>query len=68
MNEVSPRELQVLRLVAEGLGDRQIAARLKVSPSTVKKHTFKLRIKLRQSSRLGIVMEALRRGLIQVPA
>ena len=43
---LSPRELEVLRLMAEGLSNQEIAARLFVSLNTVKTHSANLFIKL----------------------
>ena len=48
---LSPRELEVLRLVAEGLADREIARRLSLSPHTVHRHLANVRSKLDLPSR-----------------
>ena len=48
LGELTPRELEVLRLVAEGLGDAEIAERLVLSPHTVHRHVANIRVKLRQ--------------------
>jgi pimeloyl-ACP methyl ester carboxylesterase len=58
------REAQVLRLVAEGLSDAEIAARLIVSPHTVHRHVANIRTKLSQPSRAAAAAYAARRGLI----
>ena len=42
----SPRQLQVLALVADGLTNKEIASRLGIGDRTVKQHVDKLRIKL----------------------
>jgi DNA-binding NarL/FixJ family response regulator len=54
----------VLRLVAEGLSDAEIAGRLIVSPHTVHRHVANIRTKLGQSSRAAAAAYAARRGLI----
>jgi len=62
--ELSAREVEVLRLVAEGLGDRQIAGRLTLSEHTVHRHVANIHAKLRCSSRAAAVALAHRRGLL----
>jgi DNA-binding NarL/FixJ family response regulator len=53
-NQLSTRELEVLRLVAQGLTDRQIAEKIYVSPRTVQNHLARIRDKtgLRRRSEL----------------
>jgi PAS domain S-box-containing protein len=60
----TPRELDVLRLAAEGLSTEEMATRLEVSPTTVKTHLKNLYAKMGVSNRAGAVAEALRRKLI----
>jgi DNA-binding CsgD family transcriptional regulator/pimeloyl-ACP methyl ester carboxylesterase len=62
--ELSGRELEVLRLVAAGLSDAEIAERLQLSPHTVHRHVANVRAKLRQPSRAAAVAQAGRLGLI----
>ena len=62
--ELSERELEVLRLVAAGLSDAEIADRLVLSPHTVHRHVANVRTKLRQPSRAAAVAQAGRLGLI----
>ena len=61
---LSEREREVLRLVAEGLSDTEIASRLIVSPHTVHRHVANIRTKLGQPSRAAAAAYAARRGLI----
>jgi pimeloyl-ACP methyl ester carboxylesterase/DNA-binding CsgD family transcriptional regulator len=61
---LSTREAEVLRLVAEGLSDAEIAGRLIVSPHTVHRHVANIRAKLGQPSRAAAAAHAARRGLI----
>lgn len=62
--ELSPRELEVLRMLAEGLGNKQIAGRLGVSEHTVKFHLGSIFQKLHASTRTEAVTIGLRRGLL----
>ena len=62
---LSPRELQVLQLVAEGRPAPEIASTLFVSPGTVKTHLKNIYGKLGARDRASAVAEALRRGLIE---
>jgi DNA-binding CsgD family transcriptional regulator len=61
---LSERELEVLRLVARGLADSEIAERLIVSPHTVHRHVANIRAKLREPSRAAAVAHASRLGLL----
>jgi NarL family two-component system response regulator YdfI len=61
---LTPREVQVLELVADGLPNKAIAARLGVSDETVKFHLGSVFGKLGASNRTDAVRQALRRGLV----
>ena len=63
-SSLTPRELEVLRMIAEGLGNKQIAARLSISEHTVKFHVGSVFAKMRVSTRAEAVMLGARRGLI----
>jgi DNA-binding NarL/FixJ family response regulator len=62
--ELSAREIEILRLVAEGLGNRDIAARLKRSRYTVDTHIRNIYQKLAVTSRTQAALAARQRGLI----
>ena len=62
--EVSPRELEVLRLIAQGQSNKAIAARLDISDRTVQGHIANIFEKLSASSRTEAVMIGIRLGLI----
>jgi DNA-binding CsgD family transcriptional regulator len=62
---LTARELEVLRLAAEGLARHEIQARLLLSRSTVKTHFEHIYAKLGVSSRVAAVATALREGLIE---
>jgi len=58
------REVQVLELLAEGLPNKAIADRLKISDQTVKFHVASISAKLGAANRTDAVRRAVRRGLI----
>ena len=62
-DKLSPREVDILRLVGQGLSDAQIAERLFLSPHTVHRHIANIRTKLRVPSRAAAVAHAARQGL-----
>jgi DNA-binding NarL/FixJ family response regulator len=64
LEELTPRELQVLQLLAEGLSNKAIALRLSISEHTVKFHVNALMGKLGVESRTQAVVRATRLGLI----
>ena len=59
---LTPAELDVVRLVSEGLGNKDIASRLFVSPRTVQSHLTRVYTKLGLSSRVQLAQEATRRS------
>ncbi|MGC8484305.1 MAG: response regulator [Candidatus Baltobacteraceae bacterium] len=61
---LSPRETEILRLIAEGVGNAEIADRLAVSLGTVKSHIRDTLIKLSATDRTQAAVIALRRGFI----
>jgi DNA-binding CsgD family transcriptional regulator len=64
LSELTPRELEVLRLVAQGLSDSDIAERLVLSQHTVHRHVANVRTKLGLPSRAAAVAYAARAGLL----
>jgi len=64
VSDLTPRELEVLRLVAEGLTNKAIAQRLAISDHTVKFHVNAILSKLGAQSRTDAVVRASRLGLI----
>lgn len=66
VERLTPRELEVLRVAARGLSNKEIAARLTISTRTVQVHLANVFAKLRVGSRTEAVMHAVRRGLISV--
>ena len=64
---LSNREREILGLLADGLGNKQIAARLGISTNTVKTHLELLFEKLGVSSRAELAARAVREGWLDVP-
>jgi DNA-binding NarL/FixJ family response regulator len=64
---LSPREMEVLGLMARGLTNRQIAAHLWISEATVKSHVSHVLAKLGQSDRTQAIVFAMRSGLVPPP-
>ncbi|MFC7967932.1 helix-turn-helix transcriptional regulator [Streptomyces cinereoruber] len=62
---LTPRELNVLHLLATGLSADSMARRLGISPRTVHKHLHALYRKLGAADRLGAVLRAQRAGLLE---
>ena len=59
---LTPREEQVVALVAEGLGNREIARELNLSEHTIKKYLYRIFEKLGISSRVELVLYAVNNG------
>lgn len=64
---LTPREREILTLVADGLSNAEIAARLHVGRATVKTHLLHVFDKLGVNDRTAAVVTALRRGMITPP-
>ena len=64
VSDLTKRELQVLHLLAEGLAQKEIAARLVISPKTVAAHIQHILGKLGVHSRTQAVAQAYRQGLL----
>ena len=60
---LSDREMQVVKLVAEGLSNKEISVRLELSDKTVKNHISHILAKLNLSARTQVAVHALRAGI-----
>jgi DNA-binding NarL/FixJ family response regulator len=63
IDDLSAREVDVLRLIAQGLENAEIAEELGISPRSAKNHVSRILAKLRQPSRVQAAVYAARRGL-----
>jgi DNA-binding NarL/FixJ family response regulator len=64
--DLTPREIDVLRLVADGNANKEIAAQLSLTEETVKSHVRSILAKLGANDRTHAVAISLKRGIIQV--
>lgn len=62
---LTPRELEVTKLIAEGLTSDQIAATLMIAPSTVNRHRDNILEKLGLRNRVELTRYAIKRGLVE---
>jgi DNA-binding NarL/FixJ family response regulator len=66
VDPLTPRETQVLEMLAEGLSNKEIAGRLGISDHTAKFHVNSILAKLNASTRTEAVMRGIRSGLIMI--
>ena len=66
IEQLTPREREVLQALAEGLSDKEIAQRLYVGVGTVRSHVVSVLSKLRVHSRLQALVFAVRHGLVEI--
>jgi two-component system response regulator NreC len=66
LSDLTAREQQVLRLIAEGLTNKQIGQQLDISPRTVARHRDNITRKLNLSSRAELTRYAIQKGLISL--
>jgi two-component system, NarL family, response regulator LiaR len=64
-NPLTPREMEVLRAAARGLGNKQIGAELSLSPRTVQTHLTNIFTKLGVASRTEAVLRAIKEGWVE---
>ncbi len=64
-NPLTPREVEVVKLIAEAYTNRQIAQTLKLSEKTVESHRANVLSKLEMRDRVELVRYAIRRGLVE---
>lgn len=66
VDRISPREAEVLRCVARGWSNAEIAGELCISVATVKTHVARLLTKMRARDRVQLVVEAYRSGFVPI--
>ena len=64
---LTPREMDVVRLIAQGMRNKEIAVALGISEETAKVHVKNILAKLNVSDRAAVIPVALRRGIIHIP-
>jgi DNA-binding NarL/FixJ family response regulator len=67
-SQLSPREVEVLRLIAEGYANKQIAAELAISIKTVEKHRQRMMAKLDLHDTAGVTRCAIAAGIVEAAA
>lgn len=65
-DDLTPRELEVLHLIADGMSNPEIASLLNISPNTVTRHRANLMQKLNVHNRVELIHTAFSRGLITI--
>jgi DNA-binding NarL/FixJ family response regulator len=65
-DDLTPREVDVLRLIAKGNANKEIAAQLSIAEETVKSHVTRILDKLRANDRTHAVTIGLERGIIEL--
>jgi DNA-binding NarL/FixJ family response regulator len=68
VEQLTPREMEVLGALAQGLSSREICDRLFIAPNTLRTHVQNIMSKLRVHSKLEAVALALRQNLLEVPS
>lgn len=66
MDDLTPREVEVLKLIAEGLSNKEIAHRLSISDKTVKNHINNILSKLHLCDRTQATLYAIRTGIVKL--
>jgi DNA-binding NarL/FixJ family response regulator len=64
---LTPREREILKLMSEGLPNKTIASRLKISERTVTTHVANIYSKLHVNNRVSAIQEAMRHRLLDMP-
>ena len=65
-DDLTPREIEVLRLIASGNANKEIAVQLSIADETVKSHITNIIVKARANDRTHAVTIALKRGIIEL--
>ena len=66
VDDLTPREMEVLKLIADGLSNKEIAEKLVLSEKTVKNHINNIFSKLHVYDRSQAILYAIRRGLVKI--
>ena len=63
---LSPREQQILQLVANGYSAKEVAGHAGIAPRTVERHVENIRLKLRARNRAHMVTQAILAGYLEI--
>ncbi len=63
---LTQREIEIVSFLAEGLKNKEIAGKLSLSPTTIKKHIYNIYQKWDVHSRVSVVVKARERGIIRI--
>ena len=64
VKHITPKQLQVLKLISDGESNKDISRILKISEQTVKNHVSEMLNRLKVRDRTQLVVEAMKRGII----
>ena len=67
MDELTAREIDVVRLLVRGFGDKEIAAQLRISVATIRGHMGVVKLKLRAHSGAEVAAIAVRNRIVELP-
>ncbi len=67
LTRLTPREMQVLRLVACGMSAKEAAIELSIAPCTVERHVENVRLKTRTRNRAHMIAYVIQEGLLPIP-
>ena len=65
-SDLTPREIEVVRLIWEEYSTKEIAVKLRISPRTVEAHRWNIAVKLGVKSTIGIIKFALKADIIKL--
>ena len=64
--ELTPRELEVLELAANGYSAKEVASLIGIAPRTVERHVENVRLKMNARNRVHMITQAIMRGVLKI--